>query len=668
MLPSLPRLDLTVDDPYHEYFHSFKLLHEYIDTGPNAGDPPSGVPGAPDLHRLGWRLGRKPILCLFGEFDAGKTTFANAMLGEDLLPTGFQPTTRLPTYVISINQRPPWLADNVGVFSKGFDLTRLQEKDHSKQFLITSGETELLQRLNEADSEPQSSSYTNVQNLVLFSDAPILSACNILDLPGYDNEEEETNRAESANVIADIAIYLSPINGFLKSQDLLRLGHLIRLLPVFPFEEKNTSELHNIYIVSTHIRPSISTSEMDSVFARACDRAWRHLAKPLQDRSSNTLVKAHLRARFYSFWDHQGFGVDQLTDDLSVLLRKDFPIIWNEVAEREISRMRSDVLQHLSEELRSYSKMISDLRSAKAQFDELKRREPENRRKIANARLLVSSRIPDYRKSNTSDVSKIFRRIIAVKDVEELIRSQFPQKKDAQENAAAFLIEEFRHQSDAVVRNSSEEFAKDVEAYLGVVEFSFLDSDIGKFSVGVPFNVKGVFQGALAGVAGTGALAIWSSLAFGNSFGFYVLTAKFVSVLSAFGISIGGGTASVIGAIGVIGAPLVFGVALVVIGGLLGWIFGKSWQKRLAEKIRDEFQNQGVLESYLDGVESFWKETSVAFGESCNKLEEARSAQIENLRNLLFDRAKGREAIEESMARVEEYRDFFAGVRWSSKT
>jgi len=255
--------------------------------------------------------------------------------------------------------------------------------------------------------------------------------------------------------------------------------------------------------------------------------------------------------------------------------------------------------------------------------------------------------------------------MVSTEYIEQLIRQQFPKKKDAQENAAAFLIEEFRRSSDMIVKECSEKFCEDVEAYLGQVERCGIDSKMRSFVVGVPFNVRGVFQGVLAGIAGTGALAVWSSLAFGSSFGFYVLTAKIVSVISAFGISISGGTAAVIGTISVIGAPLVIGAGLAMIGGLIGLFLGKSWQKRLAENICKEFQKRRVLGVYRESVASFWKETATAFEESCNRLEEARGAQIENYRGLLFDRDRGRDGVEEAMARVEEWRDFFVAVPWS---
>ena len=665
--PASPKLDLAVGDPYQRYRHSIKLLHEYIDSAPhNFDDAPSGIPSVSELHRLAWRLGRKPILALFGEFDSGKSTVANAMLGAEHLPTGLQPTTRIPTYVAGTDDRPSWISDQIGVFAMGFDVTRLLDREHSEQFFITSGGTEILQDLGVHTSVNRRPSDTGAQNIVFFLEAPILSACNILDLPGYDNDDEDTNRADATTMIADIAIYISPINGFLKSQDLSRLSQLIRLLPVFPSNKQELSSLQNLYIVATHVPPH--TTDMDVVFDRACDRAWRLLDKPLQDRLSatSTIAKTDLRGRFFLFTKHQRFGIDQFCDNLRTLLRYDLPIMWDEKAQHEISRLRTAVPEYLSRELESFRRMMADIKAAKVEFEHLMDREPENRRKIADARSLADDRIQEYRESNRSEVAKIYRRIASVQNIETVVREKFPKKEDAKDNCAAFVLECFRREADDVVKQSAEAFATDVEAYLGQVERTSIDSELGKISVGIPFNVRGTFQGALVGAAGMGALAVWSGLAYGGSFGFYILTAKLVSVLSMFGVSISGGTAAVISGISAIGAPLAFAIGLVMVGSLLGAFGGRSWQERLSGKIRQTFEDQDVLGSYREGLSKFWDETASAFESSCRVLEEARDAQIENYRGLLFDGDKGRSAIEESITCAEEYRDFFSTVPWSS--
>lgn len=51
------------------------------------------------VGRLGRRLARPPRIVLLGEFNAGKTTLANALIGAEVLPTSFHANTRIPIHV-----------------------------------------------------------------------------------------------------------------------------------------------------------------------------------------------------------------------------------------------------------------------------------------------------------------------------------------------------------------------------------------------------------------------------------------------------------------------------------------------------------------------------------------------------------------------------------------
>ncbi len=64
-------------------------------------DGPGEVDGdlAADLAALPRCVDRPLLVAVMGEFNAGKSTLLNALLGEPLLPTGITPTTRLPCLV-----------------------------------------------------------------------------------------------------------------------------------------------------------------------------------------------------------------------------------------------------------------------------------------------------------------------------------------------------------------------------------------------------------------------------------------------------------------------------------------------------------------------------------------------------------------------------------------
>ncbi|MFM6395585.1 MAG: DNA-binding protein, partial [Planktothrix sp.] len=102
--------------------------------------------------------------------------------------------------------------------------------------------------------------------------------------------------------------------------------------------------------------------------------------------------------------------------------------------------------------------------------------------------------------------------------------------------------------------------------------------------VSIPFDTKGAFLGGIAGLGAYGALAAWAA-SLGN-LGGYILVAKLVSLLSALGISIGGGTAAVISFVATIGGPLTLGIALsVALASLIFGLFGEAWQSCFAKRL-----------------------------------------------------------------------------------
>ncbi len=57
------------------------------------------------LDRLGQRLKRPPRIVLLGEFNTGKSTIVNALIGRDVLPTSIHANTRVPL-LVHYSERP----------------------------------------------------------------------------------------------------------------------------------------------------------------------------------------------------------------------------------------------------------------------------------------------------------------------------------------------------------------------------------------------------------------------------------------------------------------------------------------------------------------------------------------------------------------------------------
>jgi len=94
--------------PYAELHCRLNVLLQYIDEAPGLDtlDLPNKPPTPNDLREQIKDYFHKPNLVLTGGFDAGKSYMANALLGKDVLPVGYQPGTRVITFVRHLSNRP----------------------------------------------------------------------------------------------------------------------------------------------------------------------------------------------------------------------------------------------------------------------------------------------------------------------------------------------------------------------------------------------------------------------------------------------------------------------------------------------------------------------------------------------------------------------------------
>jgi hypothetical protein len=78
------------------------------------------------------------------------------------------------------------------------------------------------------------------------------------------------------------------------------------------------------------------------------------------------------------------------------------------------------------------------------------------------------------------------------------------------------------------------------------------------------------------------------------------------------GISVGGAAAATV-FVAALGGPIVFAVGIaILLGGILKFIFGKAWQKMLAEKFVEKWNEQNFTSQNLSRVEKFWGDTVTA--------------------------------------------------------
>lgn len=145
-------------------------------------------------------LNYEPIcIAIVGQFSSGKSSFLNAILKDDILPTGVVPVTAKPTY-IKYAPKPFLMA---------------LYKDKREEILEISELANFVdQRLN----------LNEVLNLTIFLPNPLLKRVNFVDTPGL-NSRSDADTKETLNILDKVGglIWISLIDNAARKSELLQM-------------------------------------------------------------------------------------------------------------------------------------------------------------------------------------------------------------------------------------------------------------------------------------------------------------------------------------------------------------------------------------------------------------------------------------------------------------
>lgn len=123
---------------------------------------------------------------------------ANALLGSKNLPVGYQPATRVITFVRHVEDRPEWCQQDVLIFDEDFwlkdekgqqiiDLLLLDDQERCEKYCIQAGSFDTLQKYGVHGEYEDIAAHA----AVVYIDSPLLQACNLIDLPGFSDQLDE---------------------------------------------------------------------------------------------------------------------------------------------------------------------------------------------------------------------------------------------------------------------------------------------------------------------------------------------------------------------------------------------------------------------------------------------------------------------------------------------
>ncbi len=593
------------------------------------------------LFNLTDSLDKKPRIVLIGNSDTGKSSMINTLIGKDIMPTKWQPYTTIPVFVKHIKDKPPYIKSEAIIFKENtdtdiFNIEGIKNQEYFDNWKLTEGDNLVLKEYGTRENGKEE---VYCSAAVIFAEASILENVDIIDLPGFNTDRPEDDIISNKETNkADILIFLSQANGFMKKHEFEYLLEAIKRLKIVEKKEiNNFTPLNNLYILASHADNIGTEDERNFILNSAVDRLNKVIPDGYWDSrseesdyeySKNELLKrfynysnnnVKIRSRFESDLKKVIEDIASYTYDLSIAEYRKFTSYYSEELEKEINELSS-----ILEERDRYKQLLKgiELGVVKTGHDS-----EESRKK-------VFSKIKQYSVESDNEIAIVYEEVMNTDFIVNSIKlKEYKKNKEDLELLVSFLSQTLKIKIEKILKNKSEFLAKDIDQYIDETSKSFEFNNNFNFKGINSFNVKGIFFAGLAGLATLGALGIWAAIAAaGSNLGAYILLAQGVSFLSALGISLGG-TAAVATAVSTIGGPITVGIVLSIIAAIgVFVILTGGWEKKIAKKIISEFEKQDASTKYRELVKEFWKDTEKAFIIGANEIETKWNEYVEDLK------------------------------------
>lgn len=661
---------LLVGTPMAPISQRLQLIESYIEAQPSEVEHTSfdELEKTADVIRPNKLLkriqlaGRKLKVLVIGQFDMGKSRFINCLMGQDSLPTSYQPATSIPVLIKHIDDKPEWQAEKVWIFKSGFDMDRADDQEHCQDHRLISGGYEALEEHGTHSNDGSAKGIDGAAVGVAYVDSDFLKGCDVIDSPGFGHQETDDKRAEMTRAIADIIVFVSNMQGFMGDADRQYLSQAIEFLPAFEGYYNDIAPLRNLYVLGT--RADQVGDEQLSILDRAARECFDSIGEKLASRFSKTgvrLKEEHLRDRFFTYSAESDELRRNFEEDLTVLLGKIAPERILDQMSEIITEAKKETTSGFDRQIEGIEKVLKNQKSAQRDLEEVEALEPERLAKRATDMDNLRRTVDQLAASSIAECKRITQKATNISHVESIIADRYSDKKTAKKLAPSYIIEKLKQDINDDLSTKSSRLAKEVDAFLESydVNISSSPSISGQWT----FNAKGAFIGALAGFGTFGALAGWASIvAAGSNLGAYILIGKVVSTLAAIGINLGG-TGTVFAFVAALGGPITLGAGIALLIGTMAFtLAGASWQKRLAKNITGHFVSEGVEKDVVSGVMKFWSDTRLALNHALAETEKDYQNKLQGLRKIAFE--TDAPTLNAKLEYLRELRAFFGGIPW----
>lgn len=579
----------------------------------------------------------KPKVAIVGRSDTGKSTMINALLGVEKMPVAWTPMTSIAVYLKHVDDKPAFIEEDVWVFSDHntnedmWDERKLNDEEYCRSWKIAAGGVEVLRSYGTRQGENYEKA---AGSAVVFIDAPILKTCDIIDLPGFGTETgKDDNITFSASKKADIIVYLSQANGFMRIEDITYLKRNINELPIWEKKDENElAPLANLFIVASqaHTVDNGNRTQLLEILDIGC----KNLLKTLPDKYWEEREEAsgyqyighgynELRTRFFAYTTDIKDICIPFNESLSKILEI-LPMVINERAKSFVKQYVNTRAPMLTAEIEKYEGIVAERDKYEKLLKEIDSNELKRVQDNDDRKKDIRKTIHDLRAESTAEFTEFVSKTVNIDSIISLMNEKgVKNKKDSIEQFGSYFTSMLQEKCQSILNEKSEKLKEKTDKYISDYSED-VSCPFSSNGLKVDFDAGWAFASALSKIGLIGGLG---TFLVSSIYGTIILTSAGTSMGAA--IAAGFFSGPIFGPIGIaIGLLIAVGIGLIK-------IFTGGWQKSIAKQLVSKFEKETLAEKYRNGIEAYWNQTSEAFELAAKALDEEWDQYVDNLRETL---------------------------------
>lgn len=607
----------------------------------------------------------KPKIAIVGHSDTGKSTLINSLLGADKMPAAWTPTTSIAVYIKHISDRPPFIHENAWVFANqlgkenAWDEAKLYDEEYCKSWKIASGDVDILRTYGirqgvEHDQEAGSA--------VVFVDSPILNTCDIVDLPGYGTERESDNAITFGLAPkAEAIIYLSQANAFMRGDDFDHLKQLISTLPIREKKDNNSiSPLGNLFIIASQAQ-NVShgnRQELQNILNKGCERLlmtipegfWTSREKKSGYTYANNGAEI-LRSRFFTYTTDIPDLCSAFNESITAVVET-LPVLIEETSRALIKEYVNTKQPQLNNQIEHYEGLITEREKYVSLLDDIEANEESRVSDNDKRKSEILKAIKESRFKSKSEFSQYMSEIVDVDTLTAKIKdSKIKNKKEDIDLFVSKLQTTIQKECEKILSAESSNVSKKAEDY--IMAFSEnVKKPFEKGNIATDYDAGWAFASALSSIGVIGGLG---ALAYGAISGAVIMA----GISGAAGIGIG--ALAGVFALSPVFGPIGLACGLTLAGAMsVVKLFGGGWEKSVAKKIVQQFDEGQFADKFLSGIDTFWESTEQAFYKASDAMEADWNAYVENLKTTVLN--YNLDELNQKLSQLKDLSNFFENI------